>query len=49
MQTLVSNMNTENPYDLEDISEYTSSVSDSTDQLSSSYEGMNYEPNNMID
>ena len=49
MQTLVSNMNTENPYDLEDISEYTSSVSDSTDQLSSSYEGMNYEPNNMLD
>ena len=42
-------MNKENPYDLEDISEYTSSVSDSSDPLSSSLEGVNYESNGMLD
>ena len=42
-------MSKDNTYGLEDISEYTSSVSDSTDPLSSSMEGINYEPNNMLD
>ena len=49
IQRLVTRLNRDEAYDLEDISEYTSSVSDSTDPLSSSFEGKSYEPNNMLD
>ncbi len=42
-------MNKENPYELEDISSYTSSVSDSTDPLSSSYEHATHDPTNMLE
>ncbi|OMJ68615.1 hypothetical protein SteCoe_33877 [Stentor coeruleus] len=46
---LVSQLNKENPYDLEDISSYTSSFSESTDPLSSSFEAINHDPNNMLE
>lgn len=46
---MISKMDQENPYGLEDISEYTSSYSDSTDPLSSSLDRIVIDPNNMLE